>query len=243
MSEFAHSAERRSRFATRLARLRAAVTDPQSLRAWSVIANDGIIATAGILEGFAGAGAGHATLVTAATSATIAGMLSAGGSEWAEAAAEREGQLSAAAEEAAELERQPEVERAELVAYYEAKGLRTELAVEVATELMARDALDAQLESEHGILELKSRGDVMRAGVGGAIAYGIGAVIPLLITLSAPVEAEPWLILVAAIVSLTLTSIVSARTGHMNLPRTLRRTLTVGVSTLLVSYLVGRMIF
>jgi hypothetical protein len=71
-----------------LARLRAAVTDPNSLRPWSVVANDGIIGTAGILEGFAGAGASHATLLTAATSATIAGMLSAGGSEWAEAAAE-----------------------------------------------------------------------------------------------------------------------------------------------------------
>jgi VIT1/CCC1 family predicted Fe2+/Mn2+ transporter len=229
--------------ATRFARLREAVSDPQSLRAWSVIANDGIIATAGILEGFAGAGAGHATLVTAATSATIAGMLSAGGSEWAEAAAEREGQLAAAAEEAADLAHQPEVERAELIAYYESKGLGSELAGQVATELMARDALDAQLESEHGILEVTSRADVLRAGVGGAIAYGIGALIPLAITLLAPVEAEPWLILVAAIVSLTLTSIVSARTGNMNLPRTLRRTLTVGISTLVVSYLVGRMIF
>jgi VIT1/CCC1 family predicted Fe2+/Mn2+ transporter len=63
------------------ARVREAVTDPDSLRSWSVVANDGIIATAGILEGFAGAGASHATLVTAATSATVAGMLSVGGAE------------------------------------------------------------------------------------------------------------------------------------------------------------------
>ena len=108
---------------SRLARVRAAVTDPNSLRSWSVVANDGIIATAGILEGFAGAGASHATLVTAATSTTIAGMLSAGGSEWAEAAAESEGHLSAAEEEAADLARQPDVEFTELVAYYEAKGV------------------------------------------------------------------------------------------------------------------------
>src|SRR5262245_65022794 len=133
------------------ARLCAAVTDPNSLRPWSVVANDGIIATAGIVQGFAGAGASHVTLVTAATSATIAGMLSAGGSEWAEAAAEREGHLSAAEEEAADLARQPDVEFTELVAYYEAKGLGPKLAHEVAGQLMARDALDAQLESEHGI--------------------------------------------------------------------------------------------
>jgi len=226
-----------------LARLRAAVTDPGSLRPWSVVANDGIIATAGILEGFAGAGASHATLVTAATSATIAGMLSAGGSEWAEAAAEREAHLTAVEEETADRARQPDVELAELVAYYEAKGLGSELAREVAGELMARDALDAQLESEHGILEVKSRADVVRAGVGSAVAYALGAAIPLLITLTAPVTAEAWTILVAVLVSLTVTSIVGAHTGHMNLRRTLTRTLVVGMVTLGVSYLVGKLIF
>lgn len=233
----------RQRLAGRLAQVRAAVTDPDSLRSWSVVANDGIIATAAILEGFAGAGASHATLVTAAASATIAGMLSAGGSEWAEAAAEREAHLSAAAEEAVDLARQPEVELAELVAYYEAKGLGPELAHEVAGELMARNALDAQLESEHGILEVKSRADVVGAGVGSAVAYALGAVIPLVITLTVPVTAEAWAILVAALVSLTVTSIVGARAGHMNLRRTLTRTLVVGIFSMGVSYLFGKLVF
>ena len=76
--------------------LRAAVADRESLRAWTQNPNDGIIATASILEGFAGAGAGERTLITAATTATIVGMLSVGGAEWAEAAAERDGQLTAA---------------------------------------------------------------------------------------------------------------------------------------------------
>src|SRR5262252_1578583 len=225
------------------ARLRAAVTDPNSLRPWSVVANDGIIATAGILEGFAGAGASHATLVTAATSATIAGMLSAGGSEWAEAAAEREAHLTAIEEETADRARQPDVELGELVAYYEAKGLGPELAREVAGELMARDALDAQLESEHGILEVKPRADVVRAGVGSAVAYALGAAIPLVITVTVPVTLEAWAIIVAALVSLTVTSIVGAHTGHMNLRRTLTRTLVVGMVTLGVSYLVGKLLF
>lgn len=226
-----------------LSRLRAAVTDPESLRSWSVVANDGIIATAGILEGFAGAGASHATLVTAATSATVAGMLSAGGSEWAEAAAEREAHLTAAEEEQADLARQPEVELAELVAYYETKGLAPDLAREVAGQLMECDALDAQLESEHGILEVKSRGEVVRAGVGSAIAYALGAAVPLVITLTVRATAEAWAIFAAVLVSLTLTSIVGARTGRMNLRRTLTRTLAVGIWTMGVSYLVGKLIF
>lgn len=56
-----------------------AVADRESLRSWTQVANDGIIATAGILEGFSGAGASDRTLVTAATTATIVGMLGVGG--------------------------------------------------------------------------------------------------------------------------------------------------------------------
>lgn len=226
-----------------LGRLRAAVADRESLRSWTIVANDGIVATAGILEGFAGAGAGDRTLVTAATIATVAGMLSVGGAEWAEAAAEREAQLTAAEEEAAELVLQPDVEHAELVAYYEAKGLTPQLAREVATQLMAHDALDAQLESEHGILEIMSRAETVRVGIGSAIAYLLGAAIPLAVTVAVPVAIESTLILVAVVISLIVTSVVGARTGRMNLQRTLARSLTVGLATVIISYLVGKLVF
>jgi VIT1/CCC1 family predicted Fe2+/Mn2+ transporter len=64
-----------------------------------------------------------------------------------------------------------------------------------------------------------------------------------LITLTAPVTAEAWTILVAVLVSLTVTSIVGARTGHMNMRRTLTRTLVVGIWTMGVSYLVAKLLF
>ena len=63
------------------------------------------------------------------------------------------------------------------------------------------------------------------------------------ITLTAPVGVETWAILVAALVSLTATSIIGARTGRMNLRRTLARTLVVGLGTMAVSYLVGKLVF
>jgi VIT1/CCC1 family predicted Fe2+/Mn2+ transporter len=223
--------------------LRAVVADQESFRSWTQIANDGIIATAGILEGFTGAGASNRTLITAATTATIVGMLSVGGAEWAEAAAEREAQLAAADEEAAEIARQPDVEHAELVAYYEAKGLTPRLAGEVADQLMATDAVDAQLESEHGILEITSRGETVQAGVGAAIAYLFGAAIPLIITVVVPVSAESWVILAAVFVSLIVTSSIGARTGRMKLRRVLARALAVGLGTMVISYVVGSLIF
>jgi len=208
-----------------------------------VVANDGIIATAGILEGFAGAGASDRALITAATVATIAGMLAAGGSEWAQAAAEREAQLSVAEEEAAEIARQPDVELAELVAYYEKKGLTPQLARAVADQLMAHDAVDAQLESEHGIVDVISLAETIRAGIGSAIAYLLGAAIPLIVTLAVPVAVEGSLILAAVVLSLIVTSLLGARTGHTPLLRTLVRSLTIGLGTLGVSYLIGRLVF
>ena len=138
-------------------RLRSSFPRAQSFRSWTIDANDGIIGTSGILEGFAGAGASHSVLVTAASAATIAGALGLGGATWAEAAAEREAQLELAEEERAQLAADPAAEIDELAAYYERKGLSPDLAREVAEQLTAHDALAAQLETEHGITEVMYR--------------------------------------------------------------------------------------
>ena len=225
------------------ASIQAVLTDEASLRSWTLVANDGIIATAGILEGFAGAGATDQALLVAATVATIAGMLAAGGAKWAEIDAEREAQLKAAADEAASLATSPEAELAELIAYYESKGVSPELAQAVAEQVSAHDAIAAQLESEHGILGVITTADAIVAGVGASVAYLIGAAIPLLITMFAPVAIEAWAIFAAVAVSLLVTSVVGARTGHMRVGRTLARTLAVGLGTLAVSYALGQLLF
>ena len=73
--------------------------ESETWRMWSLAAQDGIISTAGILLGFAGAGADAATLLVAGQSAIVAGMLTAGGAQWSERAAEREAERNAIAEE------------------------------------------------------------------------------------------------------------------------------------------------
>ena len=82
-----------------------------------------------------------------------------------------------------------------------------------------------------------------RLGIGSAIAYLLGAAIPLSVTVAAPVAVESWLILAAVVVSLIVTSGIGARTAHTNLRRTLARTLTIGLATMAVSYLVGKLVF
>ncbi len=226
-----------------LARLWEGLRDRSSWLTWSIIANDGIIATAGLLEGFAGAGADDRVLLLAASAATVAGMLAVGGVEWMEASVERESQLALVAEEQREIDTDPEQELADLAAYYEGRGVSPELATQVAEQLMAHDPLAAQLDSEHGIREVTSVADTVLAGVGGAMAFGLGALIPLLMTWIFPVGIEATAILVAVVISLSLTSVATAKLGETPLWRTLLRSLLVGVGTLLVSYAVGSLVF
>lgn len=221
------------------AELRQYLEDQKSWRTWAIAAQDGIIATAGILLGFAGAGASNATMIVAGAAATVTGMLSAGGAEWAEAAAERESQLSALAEERIEIEHDEGMRRSEIVEYYESKGLSHGLAIQVAEELRVRSPLKVALEAEHGILKLMSRAEVLYTGIGAALAYGVGASIPFAMTILLPLDVEVLLIVLTALLSLTLISVFGARAGNMNVQRTIARTLAVGVVTITVSYLIG----
>jgi VIT1/CCC1 family predicted Fe2+/Mn2+ transporter len=216
--------------------------DPGTPRAWAIAANDGIIATAGILQGFAGAGAGDRLLLFTATAATIAGGLSVGGAKWAEDAAEREAQLLIAEQEQADLAIDLHGELAELAHHWEARGLGTDLAREVAEQLTAHDALAAQLESEHGFDEPMAPALPILSGLTTVLAYTAGALVPLLITYFAPVAIETWAILSAVVIALALTSAVIARVGRLSRRKMLARSLVVGAATILVSYLAGEVL-
>ena len=229
--------------ALRWQRLRAAMMDASSFRSWMIDANDGIIATASLLQGFAGAGASDRLLLLAATAATLAGGLPDGGAKWAEVAVEREAEQRLVREESAELEADLRGEIDELIAHWQAKGLSPETARTVAEELTAHDALAAQLDAEFGIEELLAPAAPIWSGFATAIAFMVGASIPLLITWLVPVQVEDTVIVIAVIVSLTVTSIIAARAGHLVLRKVLVRSLVVGIGTIAVSYVAGLVLF
>ena len=219
--------------------LRVRFRDASAYRSWTIEANDGIIATAGLLFGFAGAGASNRVLLFTATAATIAGALSVGGASWAEEAAERDAQLLYAKRESDALAADPHGELEELKRHWEARGLSAETAEAVAQQLSAHDALAAQLEWEYSFVEPVPATFPIWFGVGAGLAYMVGALVPLLITYFAPVDVEPWAILAAVVVTLTLSSMVAARAGQLMPRRMLARTVTVGILTLAVSYAAG----
>lgn len=211
-------------------------------RQWAVDANDGIIATAGLLEGFAGAGASDQVLITAATAMIVAGSLGLGGAKWAEESSELDAERLLIEQEIAELAASPDQEVAELADFWERKGLSPEVAKQVADQLTAKDALAAQLEFEHDIESPTPPWQPLWAGITSGLAFFCGALIPLLITIFVPVKIEVWAIVIAVVLSLSLTSWLASRAGQVSLTRTLVRSVAVGVGTMAISYFVGLLV-
>ena len=222
--------------------LRERFRDASTHRSWTIDANDGIIATAGLLLGFAGAGASNRVLLFTAAAATIAGGLSVGGAHGPSRQPTAMRSCSPLSERADDLAADPEGELEELARHWEERGLTPETAREVTRQLSEHDALAAQLEWEHSFVEPVPATFPIWFGVGAGVAYMIGALVPLLITYFAPVDVEPWAILAAVTITLVLSSLVSSRTGQLMPRRMLARTLVVGVLTMAVSYAAGELL-
>lgn len=202
-------------------------------------ANDGIIATAGIVEGLVAADVRSRTILISAAIALVVGSVSTAGARYTEASFQRDAAVSAVAEEEAQIAGDPEAELEELAEVYVAKGLSPELARQVATELMEHDALAAHIEEELDVEEEDFLHPVPVALAVG-LAYAAGATLPILISLVVPAQTRVLTTLLAVTVALVITSYVGARIGHTHPARTVLRAVTIGVSTLLLALAVGQ---
>ena len=113
------------------------------LRAGVLGANDGIVSTAGIVIGVAGATTSRAIIVTAGIAGLAAGAMSMAVGEYVSVSTQKDSEQALLTKERRELEETPEEELEELTGIYEAKGLSRTLAKEVAEHLTAHDALGA----------------------------------------------------------------------------------------------------
>lgn len=216
------------------------MVETATVRKWVLDSNDGIISTTGIIQGFAGAGASDETVLFAAVTLMITGGRSLGGSAYAEAAQDRAAELAIIEEQQRRLAMSPDEERAELREHYVKRGLDPRLADQVASQLMTRDPLGAQLETEFGILDGASPAtQPFWIAVRGFFAFLCGA-LPL--TIAVVFVDDAWRLaasLLVVVLSLTITGLVSARAGTGHPLRAVIRSIGVGLFIALLSYLAG----
>ena len=171
------------------------------LRAAVLGANDGVISTASLMVGVAATGAGSAAVLTAGIAGLAAGAMSMAAGEYVSVQSQADTERADIARETHELETQPELERAELVAIYRRRGLDEDLATRVADRLMAHDALGAHVRDELGITEtLRAR--PVQAAIASAASFAVGAALPITAALLARTNAA------TAITSTTLIALI-----------------------------------
>jgi VIT1/CCC1 family predicted Fe2+/Mn2+ transporter len=160
------------------------------LRAAVMGANDGIVSTASLVVGVAAAQAGRQEVLVAGVAGLMAGAMSMAAGEYVSVSSQSDTERADIDRERAELAADDAAERQELATIYVGRGLDPALAVQVADQLMAHDALGAHARDELGITEMASARPV-QAALASAGTFAVGAALPLL----AAVAASPGLLI------------------------------------------------
>lgn len=182
------------------------------LRAAVLGANDGLVSTASLVVGVAAAGASPKAILIAGVAGLVAGAMSMAAGEYVSVSSQADTERADLNRERQELATDSEHEHGELAAIYVARGLDAGLAFEVATQLMAHDALGAHARDELGISEALTARPVQAAWAS-AGTFAVGAALPLLIVILAPASALIWTVSGSSLLFLALLGSLAARTG------------------------------
>lgn len=211
------------------------------LRAGALGANDGIISTAGLVVGVAGAQAPRSAVLLAGLAGLVAGALSMAGGEYMSVSTQKDTELAVLEKERWELENLPSEELSELTDLYREKGLSPDLAHQVAVELTHHDALAAHAEAELGI-SVDQRSNPVQAALASMASFALGAVLPLLAMLLSPSGWRMGVTWAAVLVALTGIGIITSRIGGARPLRPVVRNVVVGSLTMGLTWLIGHFV-
>jgi VIT1/CCC1 family predicted Fe2+/Mn2+ transporter len=211
------------------------------LRAGVLGANDGIVSVAAIVVGVAGVTTSTGPILTAGLAGLVGGAVSMALGEYVSVSSQSDSQRALIEKERRELAEQPEEELAELAAMYQAKGLSAPTARKVALELTDHDALAAHLSIELNIDE----DDVVspwHAATASAVAFTIGAILPMLAILLPPEPARVPVTFIAVLLALAITGWLGAYIGGGSRPRATLRVVVGGAVALAATFLIGHLL-
>nr|WP_261343200.1 VIT family protein [Rubinisphaera italica] len=182
------------------------------LRAAVLGANDGIVSTASLVVGVAAAETGRGEVMLAGVAGLVAGAMSMAAGEYVSVSSQADSEQADLVRERQELATDPDFEHAELTDIYVERGLDRELADQVATQMMQKDALATHARDELGISEL-SQARPVQAAIASAATFAVGAALPILSIMFVPRTAFIPATVATSLLSLAILGSVSARAG------------------------------
>jgi VIT1/CCC1 family predicted Fe2+/Mn2+ transporter len=210
------------------------------LRAAVLGANDGLVSTASLMVGVAASGAAVGAVLVAGVAGLAAGSMAMAAGEYVSVSSQVDVERADLAREKRELAANPDAELAELATIYRNRGLRDDLANQVAQALHDADPLQAHVRDELGHSEITAARP-LQAAVASAASFLVGGVVPLLGLLAPSSAARLWLIVLVTLIGLAIAGLLAARVAGTALVRPTLRVLIGGGLAMLVTAIVGQL--
>ena len=208
------------------------------LRASILGANDGILSTTSLAIGVAAASVAREPIILATLAGLVAGALSMAAGEYVSVSSQLDVETADLKREKNELAGSPEIELDELSEIYEKRGLTSELAIEVAKQLTVHNALEAHARDELGLNET-SRAKPLQAAFASAASFLTGGILPLLISIFAPLSQMIYFQYGFSIVFLALSGTIAAKVGGSIIRKSVLKICIWGTIAMVMSALIG----
>lgn len=192
------------------------------LRAAILGANDGILSTASIIIGVAAASANRESFVLAGLAGLVAGALAMAAGEYVSVGSQADIEKADLEREKKELEDMPEEELLELAKIYVKRGLDKDLALQVATQLTAHNALEAHARDELGINEV-TEAKPLEAALASGLAFVFGGTLSVVVAYFGTVKDMIYLQYIFAMIFLIVLGVTSAKIGGSNIKKAIIR--------------------
>jgi VIT1/CCC1 family predicted Fe2+/Mn2+ transporter/rubrerythrin len=205
--------------------------------------SDGLVSNLSLVMGVAGAASEPRFILLAGVAGMLAGASSMAAGEYISMQSQRELFERQIELERAELEAMPEEEEAELAAVYRSRGFTADEATTIAQRLFSDPdtALDTLVREELG-LDPDELGSPWGAAFGSFVAFGIGAIVPVIPYLFGGGGLVFWLALGLSLLALFAVGAgVSLLTGRGVMYSGLRQ-VGIGAGAAAVTYLVGSLL-
>lgn len=201
-------------------------------------ANDGIVSTASLIIGVAAAEVTKDYILISGLAGLVAGAMSMAAGEYVSVSSQADIEKADLEQEKVSLKENREFEKMELAEIYQERGLTRELSVEVAEQLMAHDALGAHARDEIGIVE-ETKARPIVAGLSSALAFTIGALLPLLSAWLCPLERLIPMVALLSLVFLAVLGVLAAKAGGAPVTKAALRVTFWGAMAMLLTAMVG----
>ena len=208
------------------------------MRAAVLGANDGIVSTASVVMGVAGATSDNQTIATAGLAALVAGALSMAVGEYVSVSSQSDAEKVYIEKERQKLEHNPKGELESLAGEYQKQGMSKKTAMQVAKEVTAREPLKAHLRMHFG-MDADDINSPIQAAVASLLAFTVGGLVPFVAMIFTPEDIRIWATIAAVSAALIATGYFSAVAGEASRVRAVVRVLIGGLIAMGITYYVG----